>query len=474
MNKPPDPSAKKAPIKQGNTPVQPEKSSTAQASPKTPIAPLLQLEDGIRAQKNRAETVYHLLHTLPRYFNSDQGLGLRWSSSRAHIIGASNVPNISRESSWIQSIETALNSLPNERRKITCRISLAGGPKDVTTLPFGLYIPLHIDLRGQPQAIVLARSKPWADPDLVQANYLSGVYAHALLRADRTRAKWISKFWRLFSLAILGIVLAVLIFVKAPITATAPARVEPHAPLTVSAPLSAQVRDVLVKDGDQVAKGDLLLNLEDTAARTAANSARKSLLVAEVRAAQLRTSALRNQEARQELQISEAEIELARVGVEEAETILELTRLYAQTGGVIYADGLHSLTGKSVNFGDALLAIVNPNEIEIVADVAVDDSAFVYDLHGARLFLNDAPLSPRTLEAMALPYEPREDSRGSVSYALRLRLADTEAPPLGAEGVVQLLGAEAPLGYVLFRRPIAWVVRRLPIPVWNLIYGDKQ
>lgn len=85
---------------------------------------------------------------------------------------------------------------------------------------------------------------------------------------------------------------------------------------------------------------------------------------------------------------------------------------------------------------------------------------------GGRFFPNDAPFAPLSLTPQTQPAAPERDARGGVSYLLRLQFTDDTAPqPIGAEGIVQLTGPPAPLGYVLLRKPLTWVIQRLP-PSW--------
>ena len=81
-----------------------------------------------------------------------------------------------------------------------------------------------------------------------------------------------------------------------------------------------------------------------------------------------------------------------------------------------------------------------------------------------RLFLQTAPLSPLAARLSQTSYQSVLSPDGVASYRLRARFdpagsaAGSGPPPaarIGLKGTAKLYGAQAPLGYYLFRRPLA-------------------
>ena len=130
---------------------------------------------------------------------------------------------------------------------------------------------------------------------------------------------------------------------------------------------------------------------------------------------------------------------------------------------MVVADNLSSLPGTPLSFGDAPVRIINPNQLIVEADVALKDSVVVFDLRRAKVFFSDNPTNATPLTPQLLPFEPRPDTRGGVSYQMRFSTTQDDTNlTLGSEGVVQLSGPDQPMGYVLFRRPIQWLYARVP------------
>jgi biotin carboxyl carrier protein len=429
---------------------------------------LMAFEDDIRAARSRLELAHHLTHALSDLFGAQQAFTFQAKGAKIRVTGASHVPDVSREGALIQQIETTLAGLDHTRRNSAMRVSMPKPAQGAAPMPFGAVMPIAANLRDMPDGVLLARAKPWSDQDLGWLHRLSGVYAHAARRADPRRSPWARRVIKTTLWIGVVCVLAALVLVRTPINTIAPARVQPAEPWTVAVGVDGQIIELAVQDGDMVQQGQVIARIEDSAARATLAEMQQAYVVSQVRVAQLQTSATLSLDARQDLQVAQAELELAQITLDDAQAKLDLHSLLAPRAGLIYAGTLHELAGQSVRFGDTIAQIVQPGKVEVLADVAVGDSAFVYDLEGARLFLNNAPLAPHDLAFVAAAYAPQQDPRGSVSYSLRMRFVEEgQTPPLGAEGVVQLQGRDAPLGYVLFRRPLTWIVARLPDVLWR-------
>ncbi|MEL7544266.1 MAG: hypothetical protein AAGJ70_10875, partial [Pseudomonadota bacterium] len=109
----------------------------------------------------------------------------------------------------------------------------------------------------------------------------------------------------------------------------------------------------------------------------------------------------------------------------------------------------------------------------------VNDAIVLRANGNARLFLDAAPLAPRTATVVSGGYHAAPDAVGALVYTVRLRLDETvdghrgtlaadtrqtgslNGPRIGARGTAQLFGDTVSLGFFLFRRPIAWARQSL-------------
>ncbi len=104
-------------------------------------------------------------------------------------------------------------------------------------------------------------------------------------------------------------------------------KIEPVANFEAHAPGPTTVKRLLVKEGDTVKKGQLLLQLDDSAAR--AEAART---LAQVRSAEADLNAVRSGGTREEVITNESELNRARADVEAAGRSVETLKKLEQTG----------------------------------------------------------------------------------------------------------------------------------------------
>lgn len=455
-------------------------------APRTRVAPtrntgfdtakLMHLESDLRNQTSSQNLAFHLVNALPQCVNAEQAIAFRWAGSGVRPTAASNVPKPNPDSAWVQGIGAKVAALSSADRKTAARIDLQAGPSDaLANLPFGLYVPIPQTPGKAPDLVVLARAQAWQDAEITLASYLGEVYAHSFQRSTSGSSDWVSALRRRIGWVLLAVLLAALVFVRVPTFTVAPARVIANSPIAIAPSTSGQIQNIAVRAGQDVTKGTILVQLDARVAEAQLASARQALLVAEIREAQLRNMALRQPQARADLLLAEAEVAQARIDVEQAQMTLDFHTITAPSDGRVIGERLDRLAGRPVAFGDVLFTLADPEDVQLSADVAITDSAFVYDLATARFFANDAPLNPLELRLKDQTPTPDLNARGSVSYALKLDfVAADQKPQIGAEGIAQLTGEEAALGYVLLRKPIAWVLQRLPANWVTWLWSDER
>jgi RND family efflux transporter MFP subunit len=202
---------------------------------------------------------------------------------------------------------------------------------------------------------------------------------------------------------------------------------------TIAARLTATVVEVLVKVGQSVEKGDVLLRLEsdDLNARVVQTEQSLSSSQAQLNAARKEYSRIKElltkklvpqaqfDEAESRLKTATANLEQAKAAVSEAETTFGFSIITAPFDGVI--------THKPVNSGDtatpgmALLSMYNPNSLIVEANVA--ESVMPALSIGVSLAV-EIPTYQLVLDASIDEIAPAADS-GSRSYLIRLGI-DTD------------------------------------------------
>jgi hypothetical protein len=421
-------------------------------------------EDGLRAQASRQDLLFHMVNQLPEFLRAEQATYGLQKGRKFKILEASAVADVNRESDYVQWLEGRLyEAVTNERSARAFPISLTNAATGTASLPFGLVLRLSAGNRGPTRVLLLARGKPWKDPEVAMATYLAGVYDHALDAVGYRKRSLAQRFGKLFvRLALVGAI-AALFLIQAKVSIIAPARIVPVDPITITSGVSGRVSDVMVAQGEKVSAGDILFRLDDQVARDGLSAALQRQAVSVARQGVLLKQALTNPQARQELAVAEQEVNVAQINVLEATHLLERHVIKAAQDGQVLSDNPEDLLGEAVDFGTQLAQLFDPSALVLEIDVPVADGLLAYRMTDARVFLNVDPLTPLELTVADRPQTPRLDDRGGVSYPIRLQFEEAKAGLIvGMEGSAQISAAPRPLIYTLLRRPINWLRVRMP------------
>ncbi|MDX1742730.1 MAG: biotin/lipoyl-binding protein, partial [Ruegeria sp.] len=346
-------------------------------------------EDGLRAQANRQDLLFHMVNQLPEFLKAEQAAYGIQKGRGFKISEASAVADVNRESDYVQRLEKRLyEAVTTERNARAFPISLTNAATGTASLPFGLVLRLSADSRGPTRVLLLARGKPWKDPEVAMAAYLAGVYDHAFDAVAHRKRSLAGRFGKL--LVRIGLVgaIAALLLIQAKVSIIAPARIVPVDPITVTSGVSGRVSDVMVVQGDKVSAGDILFRLDDQIARDGLSAALQRQAVSVARQSVLLKQALTNPQARQELTVAEQEVKVAQIDVLEATHLLERHVIKATQDGQVLSDDPERLLGEIVEVGTPLAQLFDPAALALEVDIPVADGLLAYRMTDARVFLN--------------------------------------------------------------------------------------
>ena len=164
-----------------------------------------------------------------------------------------------------------------------------------------------------------------------------------------------------------------------------PAQVEPFEDLLVKAEVPGQVVTVLAEEGQNVEKGQILIQLDDRDYKT-----RLARIEANYRLAKLdynRNAALfkRNVISIAKLDNIEAQLKNLEAQVSEAKLALSRTRIVAPIGG-----RLNEIKAKQGNFlavGDPVAQILQLDQVKVAVGVPESDVAAIFDLEEAEVII---------------------------------------------------------------------------------------
>ncbi len=324
---------------------------------------------------------------------------------------------------------------------------------------------------GKPRlraGLLLLRADPFTDADAAIGMRLAEALAqaHALLSP---RKLWRGMWRRPRVLLAVVAIAASLALVPVPMTVMAPAEVVAADPLVVVAPMDGVIRDVLVDPGAQVMRGTLLAVYDDTRLRADAELAARKVAVAASRVETLRKAAFDDSRARAELAQAQAELDLALAEQERAQELLSEVELRAKQAGIAVFSDRRKWVRRPVNTGEKIMEIADPRKLALQIDVPVGDAIAIRPGARVRVFLDADPLHALTARVTEAGYHAREVAGGVLAYRVMARFETTakkgeggkkrNAAPsglrIGFRGTAQISGETVPLGFYLFRRPIA-------------------
>lgn len=330
-------------------------------------------------------------------------------------------------------------------------------------LPDHLLVAPVKDARNQVHALVLyAREEPWGDDDLALMSRLHFTYAHCYRgfhHSDRARIskgvkslfsrkrKWI---WLVASIAAMAIPVR--------LSVLAPAEVIALNAVAIAAPQDGVIGGFQVAPNARVKAGDLLFTLDDTVLLNKRQVAQKSLEVARADAHIAQQRAFDDVQSKAEVavalgRVKEKEAELAAVEAEASRVEIRADR----DGVVIYSDP-NDWIGKPVMTGERVMQLAQPEDAGMLVWLSTSDAIRLSTQAPVRLFLHTEPLSPRAGALMESSYQVTLSPDGVASYRLRGKFQDDQAlPRIGLRGTARISGEWVPLGYYLFRRPMASV-----------------
>ena len=216
------------------------------------------------------------------------------------------------------------------------------------------------------------------------------------------------------------------------------------------------VKEVLVKEGDQVRKGEVIAALEDWDYRSAlvAAQAKRETAIA------LMNRALASNDD------TEAGIQQAQTGYWTAEVArarerLNRTLLRSPIDGVIATPHLENIIGRKLKFGDTIADIIDSSEALVDLGVDQDDVGLVAAGQAARVKVDAFPA--RTLQGRVVVVSPigRPENDHQAFYA---RIAVSNPDNLlraGMQGRGKVLTGWHPAGKVFFRQPVMWIWSKL-------------
>lgn len=324
--------------------------------------------------------------------------------------------------------------------------------------PKPLFLPLTDADGNRLGTLLLVRDKDWDESVSAVLQRLADAYAFAWAAKHRPAplSQWRQRLtamprwkWRAAAAALLVLVFPVRLSVLAP------AEIVPTNPAVIRAPLEGVIEIVRVTPNQTVAAGDVLFDLDRTTIAGKQEVAAKALGTARAELDQATQQAFFDPKAKSTWIIIKARVEEKQAELAQLDDLMNRAQVKAPRDGIAVMDDPSEWVGRPVNVGEKVLAVADPQQVEVEAWMAPAD---LIDLEAGGpviLFLNTDPLSPVAATLSYVAFEATLQPDGLLAHRVRAGIADGARPRIGLKGTARLDGNRVPLVYWLFRRPLA-------------------
>lgn len=325
----------------------------------------------------------------------------------------------------------------------------------------GLWIPL---LHGDTEpagTLMLVRDKEWQPRDLAVAEEIASSYAYALraLVQKNNTGSWLRntlkrRSWRRW----LWFTPLVIACIPVQPSVLAQAEVVPQNAFLVRAPQDGVIERVLVRPNQTVTPGTALFSLDQTALQTRQIVASKALDTAQEEFRQTLQIALTDDKGKLEMLLKRGVLQEKRVELGYLNELMGRIQVRSDRSGIAVFSDINELQGKTVQLGEKILTLADPNKVEISIWLPVGEHLDVMLGTTASLYPNASPLQSYEAKITQVAYSSELTRDGQLAYRLKAEFLPTQQlARIGLMGTVRLHGKRVPLLYHALRRPLTTV-----------------
>jgi hypothetical protein len=302
----------------------------------------------------------------------------------------------------------------------------------------------------------LERNEPFDEKDIALLEELCILYSqtYAFLKL-REKSNLIS-FWKTFKKHQKWMLLLCLLIAFMPVrlTVTAPAEIVAKNPTVMTVPYDGVLDKVTITPGKEVETGQTLFTMDTTDLDGQIEAAKQALGSANKNLSRIRRESLSIPEKKTEITQLMAEIAARKIDYTNAQKRMKKSTILAPQNGIAIFSDASDYEGQPVRTGQKIMIISDPEDIELLIKVPVDNMVPVAKNSMANFFLNVAPLNGYDAHIHSIGYQPGIDSDGLLTYKLRAKISQTDTLRIGWKGTAKIKGEWTVLLYSVLRRPL--------------------
>lgn len=258
--------------------------------------------------------------------------------------------------------------------------------------------------------------------------------------------------WALFGIALL----LSLFIIRIPLRVVAPAEVVPKDPYIIAAPLEGIIDEIVVTPGQEVTKGDALVEYDKRVPLQELKVAQKEVEINQAEVNRAMTLGLRDKTALSELKGLTLKLDKAKVSLDLAQYHATQLTIPAPDHGIVMLDNPEEWRGKPVRVGEKILSLSNPTKTKVRIWIPESDNIILNSDKPIKVYLN---VNPEIGYEARIIYIANESTVSEKHVPSFIADADWEEQPentkLGLKGTAILYGEKVSLFYYIIRRPLA-------------------
>lgn len=320
----------------------------------------------------------------------------------------------------------------------------------------GLWLTLPAPTGGH-TALVLFREESWNEAEIHLLSYLADAYGHALALAEagNPAIPWQKRLKVRKAQFIIGGILLLALFFPIRQSVLAEAEVIPSKPNLVRAPLEGVVETFYVQPNETVKVGQKLFSLDKTELRSRLEVAKEKRDSAKTEYLQTTQQAMLDPTVKSKLAGLKSKWEQEAEEVEYVRTLLQRCEVNATIAGVSVFDDPNDWLGKPVKQGEKILAVANPNAVELEIRLPMEDLIVLEAGAEVLFFPNITPHRPQEAKLNSFSYRASPTPADIMAYRLKATFTENgQLPRLGYHGTAKLYGSRRPFLLWLLRKPI--------------------
>ena len=331
-----------------------------------------------------------------------------------------------------------------------------------------LYVPIEIPKTRDRGGMVFLRSIPWRDNEKQLAQQVMEIYAYSFaFQTLKPIHSILSRLYRKYVFVLAVIAISLLMMLPMRVTVIAPAEIVSKHPWIVTSPQEGVVEQIHVVPNQRVQKGDLLVSLDSEKLENEAAVAMQNLVLKQSELRQIQQLSMQDDAKRGEARLLELEVRQKQKELEYVQALLEQTQIYSDVDGIAIFSDPEAWAGVPVRIGEKIIVVASEDEVEIKVSLPVGDAIEFENGSDVDLFLYTQPLNPISGHIRSVSYQAEEVPGNQLAYDVRAELAEgyseKEYPRIGLKGDAKLYGERATVFYNIFRKPISYIKRKLPL-----------